>query len=96
MNTAIVNVKVEPEIKRKAQEVADKLGLSLSAIIKAYLRELIRTRRVEFSAEEPSDFLISSLKAAERDLKQGKVSPAFSKADHAITWLKDSKRDNEN
>ena len=96
MSTAVVNVKVEPEIKRAAQEVADKLGLSLSAIIKAYLRELIRTRRVEFSAEEPSDFLVTSLKAAERDIKKGKVSPAFSKANGAIAWLKDSKRDNEN
>lgn len=93
--TSIVNVKVDPKIKKQAQDVADELGLSLSAIIKAYLKELVRTRRVTFNADEPSDFLRSSLEAAERDIKTQRLSPSFSKADDAITWLKDPQRDNE-
>lgn len=91
MNTVVVNVKLEPEVKRDAQEIASKLGLSLSAIIKAYLKELIRTKKVSFSAEEPSDFLISSLNAAEKDIEAGRVSPSFKTADSAITWLKNSR-----
>ena len=91
MNTAVVNVKVEPEVKRQAQKVADELGLSLSAIIKGYLKELIRTKTVTFSAnkEEPTDYLLQSLKESEEDIKAGYVSPTFTNAEDAIEWLND-------
>lgn len=43
----ILNVKVDKEEKEKAKQIASQMGLPLSTIINAHLREFIRTR--EFS-----------------------------------------------
>ena len=49
----ILNVKVDVEAKAKAKEIAMQMGLPLSAIVNAQLREFIRTR--EFSVKiEPT------------------------------------------
>jgi antitoxin component of RelBE/YafQ-DinJ toxin-antitoxin module len=39
-NTAVINIKTNPKIKKEAQAVASDLGLSLSAVINAYLHQL--------------------------------------------------------
>lgn len=90
MNTAGtgIYIRMNPDIKEKAQEVADKLGFSLSSLIKAYVKQLIKTKRVDFSLEEkPSQYLIDSIKRAERDIKKGNVSPAFKTGKEAVEWL---------
>ncbi|KKR31595.1 MAG: Addiction module antitoxin, RelB/DinJ family [Candidatus Gottesmanbacteria bacterium GW2011_GWA2_41_12] len=94
MNTAVINVKVDPRIKKKAQKVASELGFSLSSLINAYLRDIIRTKTVNFSAadENPSDYLIKSLKEAEKDIKAGRVSPRFDNANDATKWLNNPKK----
>jgi len=74
MNTAVVNVKVNPEVKKKAQKVAEELGFSLSSIINGYLRQFIRTKEVNFNLEEPSEYFIKSLKESEADIKAGRVT----------------------
>lgn len=48
MNT-VINIKTKKEVKVRAQKVASELGLSLSAIINAYLRQLARNKEVRFS-----------------------------------------------
>jgi len=72
--TTIVNVKVEQKIKQQAQQVAEELGLTLSGVINAYLRQLIRTKTVFVSEkyEEPSDFLVAALEEARMERKAGK------------------------
>jgi len=45
----VINIKTDKEIKQSAQKTAKKLGLSLSAVINAYLRQFIRNREVHFS-----------------------------------------------
>ena len=68
MNTAIINIKTEISTKKQAQQVASKLGLSLSALINAYLKEVIKTKRVEFSLDEtPSPYLIKVLRQARKN-----------------------------
>ena len=93
MNTAVINIKVEPTIKKQAQKLAEELGLSLSGLINGYLRTLIRTKTVTFSlSEEPSDYLIQALKESEKDIKAGHVSPTFTKVEDSIAWLDNPKR----
>ena len=90
MNTTStgIYIRMNPDIKERAQGVAHKLGFSLSALIKAYVKQLIKTRRVDFSLEEkPSQYLIDSIKRAERDIKEGNVSPGFKSGKEAVEWL---------
>ena len=88
MSTVVVNIKTESEVKQKAQQVAKDLGISLSALINAYLKQLIRTKKVEFSLDEiPNEYLKAILKQAEEDYKKGNTSPAFKTGKEAVAWL---------
>ena len=44
----IINIKTEKEIKENAQSIAKEMGISLSDVINASLRNFIRTREVYF------------------------------------------------
>ena len=91
MSYAVVTTKLDPQTKREAQETAKKLGMPLSVIIKAFLKQFIKTKKVSFSAEEeyPSEYLIKTIKQAEKDLKAGKASPVFKTGEEAVKWLED-------
>lgn len=92
MNTAVINIKVEPKTKKQAQKIAEDLGLSLSAVIHGYLKQFIRTKSIDLSlAEQPNEDMIKALKEAEDDFKKGYISPSFDNAEDAIAWLKDPK-----
>lgn len=59
----------------------------------AYLHQFVRTKSVNFSvSEEPTEFLLKSLKEAEEDRKKGFVSPGFDNVDDALAWVKNPKR----
>lgn len=87
MNSAVVNIKIEPQVKKEAQKLAEKLGLPLSALIKSYLKQIIRAQEVVLTvSEEPTEYLLKSLKEAEGDIKAGRVT-SFDNAKDAIAWL---------
>ncbi len=44
-----MGVKVDSDIKNKAQKVAKELGLPLGSIINGYLRDFVRTKKVDFT-----------------------------------------------
>ncbi|KKR27102.1 MAG: hypothetical protein A3C27_00765 [Candidatus Levybacteria bacterium RIFCSPHIGHO2_02_FULL_39_36] len=97
MNTAVINIKTEVSTKKQAQRIASELGVSLSSIINAYLKQFVRTRRIEFDLrEEPSDYLLQSLKESQEDIKAGRVSPKFTNAEDAIKWLNNPKAKYQN
>lgn len=88
MNTAVINIKTNPQTKAKAQAIAKELGLSLSALVNGFLHQLVKTKKVTFSTdEEPSDWLISQMKQAEKNYKEGKHSPIFRSGEEAVAWL---------
>lgn len=90
MNSTQLNVKIDPETKKRAQKIAARMGLNLSRMINAYLRDLIRheTFNISLEKEEPSDYLIRCIEEAEKDKKAGRLSPAFDNAKDAIRWLR--------
>lgn len=90
MITQVITIKVDSDTKKKAQNTANALGLSLSAVLKGFLKQFIRTKTVTFSAagsEKPSQYLIDMVKKAREDRKAGKASPTFDNAEDAIKWL---------
>lgn len=88
MNISVITVKTPSEVKTKAQEVAKELGFSLSSLVNAYLRQLVKTKTVHFTLpEEPTSFLLDALQESKEDIKAGKVSPTFSSPEKSIDWL---------
>lgn len=53
--SANVNVRVEPDVKKQAEEILDKLGVSASAFINMTYRQVIMKRGIPFSVELPSE-----------------------------------------
>jgi addiction module RelB/DinJ family antitoxin len=91
MNTAVINIKTQPETKAKAQEIAKAIGVSLSSLLNAYLKQFIRTKSITFSAREeeiPNAHTLKVLKKAEENYKKGNTSPAFKTGEEAVRWLK--------
>ncbi len=89
MNTAAIYIKTEPKLKKQAQKVAKELGLSLGAVLNAYLKELIVTKTVTFSRRDeiPNKRTAATLRKAEENYKKGNTSPVFDNAKDAIAWL---------
>lgn len=88
MNTAVINVRTSKTMKEQAQKVAESLGFSLSSLIKAYLKQLVKAKSVHFSLEDevPNQQLHNVLQEAERDRKAGK-SMKFTSAREALDYL---------
>jgi len=53
--SANVNVRVEPNVKKQAEDILDKLGISVSAFINMTYRQVIMKRGIPFPVELPAE-----------------------------------------
>lgn len=85
----LINIKADIDVKIKAKKIADDLGLSLSAVINAYLKQFIRNKSVYFSATPSmSNELEKLLGVIEKDIKHNKnISSKFSSASDIKNYL---------
>ncbi|MFA5755371.1 MAG: type II toxin-antitoxin system RelB/DinJ family antitoxin [Candidatus Paceibacterota bacterium] len=86
---AIINIKTEKEIKENAQNIAKEMGISLSDIINASLRNFIRTREVYFSAvPRMTPEFEKILGKIDKNIEEGKnLSPALSSPEEINSYL---------
>lgn len=87
--TTVIHIKADKGVKENAQKIAARLGLSLSDVINASLRNFIQTRTVVFT-DIPSmtPALEKKLARIEKDIKEGKnLSPAFTNMKDATDYL---------
>ena len=69
----VINVKIKKELKENAQKLARDLGLSLSTVINAYLRQFMRNKSVYFTVvPDMSPELERLLGKIEYDVQRGK------------------------
>jgi len=85
----VMSVKLDKEVKESAQEVARSAGLTLSALVNAYLRQVVATRRIEIYAPEPmTPKLEKMISRIEKDITAGRVSKRFTNARDFLADLK--------
>ncbi|MBN2853918.1 type II toxin-antitoxin system RelB/DinJ family antitoxin [Patescibacteria group bacterium] len=89
MSTAVINIKTDIKIKKQAQKVSADLGLSLSGAINAFLRQMIRDKKVYFSLDEsnPSEDLLKALEESRLDRKK-KRHYSFKNNREALDFLR--------
>jgi addiction module RelB/DinJ family antitoxin len=87
--TTVIHLKADKEVKENAQKLARELGLSLSDVINASLRNFIRTREITFSdIPQMTPELEKLLDEVEEDIKHNRnLSPKFKTAKEAIDYL---------
>ena len=87
MNTTSLHIQIEPAIKQQAQKTANELGLSLSAVTKALLKQFIRTKQLSVGLDEtPNARTAQELKRSEEDIKAGRVI-SFKTPDDALAYV---------
>jgi len=82
MAKTTINIKADADVKKRAQKTAEKLGLPLSVVVNAYLKQFIRTGEVYFSLGKPEGELKPAAKKRldklTKEARAGKnLSPAF-------------------
>jgi len=80
----IINIKADRDIKEKAGRTAKEMGLPLSTVVNAFLRQFIAEKRVVFSAPlKPSKKLEKILRETNRAIANGKniIGPFYSAED---------------
>jgi len=85
----VIHIKSDKEVKENAQKLARKLGLNLTDVINASLRNFIRTREVVFSdTPQMTPELEKLLDKVEEDIKHKRnlVGP-FKNAKEANDYL---------
>lgn len=93
MNTTVINIRTQPDVKKAAQQVAEDLGMNLSVLINGFLKNLIKTKTINLvDSEEPSQYLIDSIREAEEDIKAGRVV-SFKDGSEAIKYLDEMIKD---
>jgi len=89
MSKITINIKAEKEVKEKAQKVARDLGMPLSVVINAYLKQFIRTKEVHFYTEGTLKPAVKRrLERLVKEAQEGKnLAGPFKSAEEAIRYL---------
>lgn len=84
----VIHIKADKEVKKNAQKAAKDLGLSLSDVINAALRNFIRTREVVFSdIPQMTPELEKIVEKAEEDIKHNRNISRYKSAKEFIKAL---------
>ena len=83
-----VNLKIDSAVKKQAQKMAEELGLSLSSVVNATLKQFARTGELELSsAPKITPYLEDLVLEARKDFLEGKTSGPFDGADDLVKHL---------
>lgn len=87
MNTTSLHIKVEPDLKEQAQSLANELGMSLSTVMKALLKQFVRSKHLSVGISEiPNAYLRKALKQSDEDIKNGRTV-SFKNGQEALSYL---------
>ncbi|MDR1264920.1 MAG: hypothetical protein LBK42_04970 [Propionibacteriaceae bacterium] len=92
MGSTVLNVKLDADLKRAAQELAKSLGLPLSAVVSSSLRAFVVSGEITFRAEErlrpEVEAELLELSASARAGDWDDFSPALEGGEEALSWLR--------
>lgn len=84
-----LHTKIDKDIKERAQNLANELGIPISTIINSQLREFVRSGTFQVTREpQLKESVWKEIIKASKDAKQGKnLSPEFTNVEDAKRWL---------
>ena len=85
----ILNIKTDKKLKADAKKVSEELGVPLSTVINAFLKQFVRDKELTLSANQyrPTPYLEQILKDAQEEYAAGKVK-TFTSGDDMLKHLK--------
>ena len=87
MNTTMT-FKIDKDLKAQAQKTAQQMGVPLSTLINAYLREIAATGRVELSiVEEMTPQMIRIIESFKHEIATNQTVGPFNNVGEAVAYL---------
>jgi len=84
---AVINLKTDPELKKLATKTADKLGISLSAVLNNELRRFTAEQSVVFEVPEvPNAETAKQLAESRKEIESGDYHK-FGNNDEALDFI---------
>jgi len=84
---AVINLKTDPKLKEQAAKVADKLGVSISAILNNELRRFAMEQSVTFDMPEvPNETTARTIATSRKDIEAGNYY-SFDSNEEALDFL---------
>ncbi len=90
MNThTILNFKTDKKLKADAKKVAVELGVPLSTVMNAFLKQFVRDKEITFSANQyrPTPYLARLIDEAQKEYDAGETSGPFDTVDDLMKHL---------
>ncbi len=90
MNTqTILNIKTDKKLKAEAQKVSAELGVPLSTVLNAFLKQFVRDKEITLSVNEyrPTTYLEAVMHEAKREYEAGESTKPMT-ASAAIKHLR--------
>ncbi|HEX8390136.1 MAG TPA: type II toxin-antitoxin system RelB/DinJ family antitoxin [Candidatus Saccharimonadales bacterium] len=85
---AIINLKTDPALKKAAAEVADKLGISISAVLNNELKRFAAEQSVTFDMPEvPNAKTAKQLASSRKQIEAGDYYGPFDTAEDLVASL---------
>ncbi len=76
----VLNVKVDPVVKKAAQKLAHDIDLPLSVVVNHYLKQFIEEREIRFVARPMGSRLAKRLASMEKDEDHTQIFQSMEKA----------------
>lgn len=73
MATVSTNIKIDPELKKQAQELFDELGMNLTTAVNVFLSQAVREQSIPFKIgiDKPNEVTIAAIKNGDEIIKKG-------------------------
>jgi antitoxin component of RelBE/YafQ-DinJ toxin-antitoxin module len=88
MNKTTINIKIDTETKTQIQKFAAELGVPVSVIVNAQIKQMLRDRKIVLSTElEPTPYLEKIMRQAEKDIATNRNMTRAMTAEEADAYL---------
>lgn len=64
-NSATIQTRIDPDVKKQAKRILDTLGISMSEAIGAYLRQIVLRKGIPFELKIPNEATIQAVEQLE-------------------------------
>jgi addiction module RelB/DinJ family antitoxin len=86
----VLNLKIDKTTKTQAANLANEMGLTLSAVVNSFLKNYIRTRTIQLTAEpKMTPYLEEIIRLANSE--QSEESKQFTSSKELVNWMKQQK-----
>ncbi len=64
-NSATIQTRIDPDVKKQAKRILDTLGISMSEAIGAYLRQIVLSKGIPFELKIPNEATVQAIEQLE-------------------------------